>query len=100
MEAREFRAAFTSFAGPDGYRQLVRFLNGGGRWRGRFLYWQEELLARFVAAIPSADVAFERVEPLLRVCQLHRAELDSDPEVLSQRCRGAVTEYTRAAAEL
>jgi hypothetical protein len=99
MEASEFREAFASFAGSDRYCQFVCVLNRAGRWRGRFLYWQEELLARFAAAVPSAEVAFERVEPLLRVCELHGAELAVDPEALSQRCRGAVTEYTRAAAE-
>ena len=71
MEAGEFRAAFASFAGSDRFCRFVRALNGQGRWRGRFLYWQEELLARFVVSIPSADAAFERVEPLLRVCELH-----------------------------
>jgi hypothetical protein len=56
------------------------------------LYWQEELLARFVSAVPSAELAFERVE-LLRVCELHGAELAADTEALSQRCRGAVPQH-------
>jgi hypothetical protein len=99
MEASEFRNVFISFAGPDRYRQFVRALNRGGRWRGRLLYWQETLLAEFVATYPSVEVAFELVEPLLRVCELHGAELAHDPEGLSHRCRGAVSDYTRAQAE-
>ena len=55
MEASEFRTTFASFVGPIRYRQFVRFLNGEGRWRGRFLFWQEEFLTRFAAAHPSAD---------------------------------------------
>jgi hypothetical protein len=100
MEASEFRTAFASFAGPDRYRKFLRALNREDRWRGRFVYWQEELLARFAATAPSAGVAFEQVESLLRVCELHGADLVADPEALSHRCRGAVTDYTRAAAEL
>jgi len=99
MEANEFRTAFAMFAGADRYQQFVRALNGEGRWRCRFLFWQEELLAPFAASHPSAVVEFERVEQLLRVCELHGAELVPDPEGLSQRCRGAVTEYTRAQGE-
>jgi hypothetical protein len=99
MEGSEYRAAFASFAGPHRYCQFVRALNREGRWRGRFLYWQEELLARFAATATSLAVEFERVEPLLRVCELHGAELAPDPEGLSHRCRGAVTDYTRAQAE-
>src|SRR5262245_41126742 len=99
MDASEFRATFASFAGPDRYRQFVRALNGEGRWRGRFMYWQEELLARFAASIPSANVVFERVEPLLRICELHEVELVADSKAPSRRCRGAVTDYTRAQVE-
>jgi hypothetical protein len=99
VEASEFRAAFASFAGPDRYRQFLRALNREGRWRGRLLYWQEELLARFAEAVPSAEVTFERVESLLRVCELHGAELAPDRAALSRRCRAAVTDHTRAAAE-
>jgi hypothetical protein len=99
MEASEFRKSFSSFAGPDRYRQFVRALNAGGRWRSRFQYWQERLLAEFVASFPSAEVAFERVESLLRVCELHVADLAHDPDGLSSRCRGAITEYTLAQAE-
>lgn len=99
MNASEFRTAFIEFTGPDHYRQLIRYLNSGGRWRCRFLYWQEELLARFAAAVPLADVAFENLEPLLRVCDLHGVELIADREAFSIRCRGGVSDFTRAAAE-
>jgi hypothetical protein len=99
MEAPEFRKAFNSFVGSDRYHQFVRFLNSSGRWRGRFLFWQEELLARFAVAYPSAEVSFERVEPMLRVCELHDADLATNPTGLSRRCRGAVTDYALAAAK-
>jgi hypothetical protein len=99
MEASEFRNLFCSFAGPDRYRQFVRALNVGGRWRGRFQYWQERLIAGFLASFPSAEVGFERVEALLRVCELHGADLAHDPDGLSSRCRGAITEYTLAGAD-
>jgi hypothetical protein len=82
VEASEFRAAFASFSGPDRYRQFLRALNRGGGWRGRLLSWQEELLARFAEAVPSAEVTFERVESLLRVCELHGAELAPDRAAL------------------
>ncbi|QDU19868.1 hypothetical protein [Urbifossiella limnaea] len=99
MGASEFRDSFATFVGPDRYRQFVRALNREGRWRGRLLFWQEELLARFAASAPYPNVGFERVEVWLRVCELHGAELAADPEAMSQRCRGAVTDFTRAGAE-
>src|SRR5437773_1006300 len=99
MKAAEFRRSFATFAGPERYRQFLRALNHEGRWRGRFLFWQEELMERFAASALVSDVAFERTEPLLRVCELHGDELEPDLEALSQRCRGAVTDYTRAQFE-
>jgi hypothetical protein len=95
----EFRRSFAAFAGPDRYRQFLRALNGEGRWRGRFLYWQGELLEKFAASTGTGVATFEQVEPLLRVCEEHQVELERDPEALSSRCRGAVTDYTRAQAE-
>jgi hypothetical protein len=98
MEATAFRRSFAAFAGPERYRQFLRALNREGRWRGRFLFWQEELLERFAASASVGDVEFEQIESLLRVCELHGDELERDPEGLSQRCRGALTDYTRAQA--
>ncbi|MBA4189495.1 MAG: hypothetical protein C0467_16020 [Planctomycetaceae bacterium] len=95
----EFRHAFARFVGPDKYRKFLRALNGEGRWRARLLYWQEEMLSRFAASTGNEMVTFEQVESLLRVCEMHHLELERDPEALSSRCRGAVTDYTRAQAE-
>jgi len=99
MDVTEFRRLFAAFSGPERYREFLRALNREGRWRGRFLFWQEELLERFATCAPVGHVTFERVESLLRVCELHDADLVQDAEGLSQRCRGAVTDYTRAQAE-
>jgi hypothetical protein len=99
MDAAEFRHSFATFAGPDRYCQFLRALNREGRWRGRLLFWQEQLLEQFASSAAAGELSFERVEPLLRVCELHGAELAPDPQAVSQRCRGAVTEYTRAQAE-
>lgn len=99
MEASEFRVALARYVGSDNYRRFIRFLNGEGRWRARFLFWQEELLAGFAATYETGPVGFARIEPLLRVCELHGAELIPDPDGLSQRCHGAVTDFTRVQAE-
>lgn len=96
MDVTEFRRSFSLFAGPDRYCRFVRAVNNGGRWRGRFLFWQEDLLARFADVTDFGEVAFKRVEPLLRICEMHEVELAPDTEALSQRCRGAVSDYTRA----
>jgi hypothetical protein len=95
----EYRRLFATFAGTDRYRQFLRALNGQGRWRGRFLYWQEELLAEFAASTGTEVVTFEQVESLLRVCEEHHVELERDPEALSSRCRGWANEFTLAQAE-
>jgi hypothetical protein len=99
MEASDYRKALASFAGPERYRKFVRALNKGGRWRGRFQHWQERLLARFLASFPYAEVTFEQVEPMVRVCELHGADLAQDPDGLSSRCHGAITDYVLAATE-
>jgi hypothetical protein len=99
MDATEFLRSFATFSGSERYRRFVRTLNRTCRWRGRFLFWQEDLLDRFATSANVGDVTFERVESLLRACELHEAELARYPEGLAQRCRGAVTDYTRAAAE-
>ncbi len=97
MDPKEFPASFAAFAGPDRLTQFVRFLNREGRWLGRFLFRQEELLERFAARASCSELVFEQSEPLLRMCELHEADLVPDPEGLSARCRGAVTDYTRVA---
>jgi hypothetical protein len=90
MTASEFRELFRAFAGTDRYRRFIQALNPRCRWRGRFLYWQEQLLSRFAAEVPVGDVSFERVEPLLRVCELHWTELAPDTEGYSHQFRGAI----------
>jgi hypothetical protein len=95
MNAAEFRHRLASVAGGVRYRQFLRSVNGGCRWRGRFLYWQEALLAEAGVAASSPAELFICIEPLLRVCELHNLELQPDPDGLTQRCRGgAVTEFT------
>lgn len=98
MGAEDFRRRLASAAGDDRYLQFLRALNGGCRWRGRFLYWQEVLLAKLGVVAPSPADMFERIEPMLRVCELHGVGLRADPSGLARRCRGAITEYTLAGA--
>jgi hypothetical protein len=99
MDVTEFRRSLAAFAGSERFRKLVRDFNREGRWLGRLRFWQEDLLDQFAASFNVVDVTFERVESLLRMCELHQLELVPDLEGLSQRCRGAVNEYTIAAAE-
>jgi hypothetical protein len=96
MDAASFRHRLASAAGEGRYRQFLRSLNGGCRWRGRFLFWQEALLAEVGVTASTPAELFCRVEPLLRVCELHHLELQPDSSGLAQRCRGAVTDYTIA----
>jgi hypothetical protein len=99
MDATEFRHWLAAVAGDGRYRQFLRSLNDEGRWRGRFHFWQEALLAEAGLTASSSVELFDRVEPLLRVCELHRVELEPDPAGLAKRCRGAVTDYTIAQGE-
>ena len=99
MEASEFRQRFASFAGVEEFQKLLHFLNQEGRWLGRFRFWQEELLSQFADAVGSFDPSFNRVEPLLRICELHGTDLCPDLEAWSTRCRGGVTDDTLARAE-
>jgi hypothetical protein len=52
MEANDVRRKLLAFTGIDGYRKFIRALNGTGRLKGRFRFWQEDLLheAGFSAA--------------------------------------------------
>lgn len=100
MDVAEFRRSLAAYAGPERYRKFLRTLNGEGRWRGRFLFWQEELLEGFATGCGVGDVTFERIESLLRICELHEVDLMPDAEALSVRCHGAVTDYSRTKARL
>jgi hypothetical protein len=96
MDAAELRQRLESVGGSGRYRVFLRALNRRCRWHKRFMYWQEALLAKAGVVATSATELFECAEPLLRICELHGAELQPDPEALAQRCRGAVTEDTIA----
>ena len=96
MNAAELRQRLESIAGGDRYREFLRSLNSRCRWHKRFLFWQESLLAKAGVVAASATELFECTEPLLRVCELHGAELQPDHEALAQRCRGALSKYTLA----
>jgi hypothetical protein len=99
MDAAEFRRSLAALIGSEQYFRILRYLNDEGRWRGRFLFWQEELLRPLASHSVVRPVSFHRFEALLRVCELHQAELERDSEGVSSWCHGAVTDYTRAKAE-
>ncbi len=99
MDVTEFRRSLTTLIGTEQYVRVLRFFNGEGRWRCRFLFWQEKMLRPFANHPVVGPVSFERFEELLRICERHQVELERDPEAVSCRCHGAVTEYTRAKAE-
>jgi len=99
MDVIEFRRLLAKLIGPDQYLRILRFLNGEGRWRGRFLHWQEQLLLPFATHPIIGPASFEQIEALLRVCELHEEELERDLEAVSSRCHGVVNEYTRIKGE-
>ncbi len=68
MEATELQRLFAAFVGADRYRKFLRTLNNQGRWRGRFLFWQEQLLKHFVGYARISEMTVAQVEQMLRVC--------------------------------
>jgi len=79
MEASEFRRKLAGIIGDEEYRKFLRALHRTCRLKGRFLFWQEDLLHNIGFSASTSEKLFEELEPLLRVCELHNVELQPDP---------------------
>ena len=67
MDIAGFRERLATIAGEERFWQIVASLNHTGRWKRRFLYWQEILLAEADVVAPSPAELFDLVEPCLQV---------------------------------
>ena len=91
----ELRAAFESFLGTD---RFMKFLRAGVTPRLR--YWQEVDWRSFVSAHPAFDIPVEELEAALRLCELHRLELQAETKEVVRGNIDWNTQYLKTQAEL
>ena len=79
MDRQEIRSAFEEMCGPQVYERFLQVFQATSRWKGRLLFWQEELWEQFCASRPQAPPAgFDALLELFDICPVHRVELQRD----------------------
>lgn len=99
MESSEYRDRLAEVLGAEAYLRILAHLNAGGRWKGRFRYWQEQFLLPFVNHPHIGPATYETIEAHLRVCQLHGVDLKEDLRGCSNFAHGAVGYWTQVSGE-
>ena len=104
-QAKELLSTLEAFLGEDRFH---RFISQGFTPRRRYWlkheprlrYWQEQQWQRFAEAHPEFAVSMAELEIILRICELHRLELQQDFEEVFHGNMDYTPEYTEACLRL